>query len=68
MIRLWPISNILIIKSENNKKNIGQGNSGISDATYQSTSNPISMKDALLNLKEAIIDMEKIKEYLFSLD
>ena len=68
MSRLGPISNILIIKSENNKKNIQQGNSGISDATYQSTSNPISMKDALLNLKEVIIDVKKIKEYSFSLD
>ena len=54
VLRLGPISNMLIDKSENNKENIGQGNSVISDATCQSTSNPISMKHALINLKVSV--------------
>ena len=59
VIHLGHITNILIVKSENSKENIGQDNSVISNATCQSTSNPTSMIHILINLKEAIIDLEK---------
>ena len=65
VLRLGPILNILIVKSENNKENIGQGNSVISNATCQSTSNPTSMKHALIKLKEVITYLEK-RAFVFS--